>query len=140
MHFDGPGKRPPLQWHGRRIVALRGELHLTQDELARMLNIRPSTLRAWEDGHGEAVEWAVTRLDKLEKKLGKTQAMIEARSKSGNPTARTAETQPSEETEDQSASERTAIAGVRMQKAGLVHRLLHRLGHRAVRHRNLHPS
>ncbi len=140
MHFDGPGNRPPLQWHGRRIIALRGELHLTQDELARMLNIRLSTLRGWEDGRGYAVAWAVPRLDRLEKKLGKTQAMIEARSKSGSPTAPSPETQPSEGADDQAAAERTAIAEVRIQKAGLVLRLLQRLGHRAVRRRNLHPS
>ena len=113
MHFEGPDKRPPLQWHGRRIIALRGELDLTQDKLALMLNIRLSTLRGWEDGRGYAVAWAVPRLDRLEKKMGKTRAMIEARNKSGNPTDRSPETQPSEGTDNQSAAERTAIAEVR---------------------------
>ena len=132
MDFEGPGKGQPLPWDGRRIIALRGELHLTQDELARMLHIRPKTLRGWEDGHGYAVAWAAPRLDRLEKKLGKSQAMTEARKKSGNPAARSPETQPPEQRRARRSTRviqsPTARSIARMQKAREIQRLLRRLG------------
>ncbi len=140
MDFEGPGKAQTLQWDGRRIIALRSELRLTQGELARMLQIRPKTLQGWEEGRGYAVAWAVPRLDRLEKKLGKSQAMTEARKKSGTSTARSPKTQPPDQTEDQPTARRRArrparaidspiARGVaRMQKARELQRLLRRLG------------
>ena len=98
MDFEGPGKGQPLPWDGRRIIALRAELRLSQEELARTLQIRPKTLRGWEDGRGYAIADAVQRLDRLEKKLGKSQAMIEARKKSGAGAASPPETRPPEQT------------------------------------------
>ncbi len=140
MDFEGPGKAQPLQWDGRKIIALRSALRLTQDELARILQIRPKTLRDWEDGRGYAVAWAVPRLERLEKKLGKSQAMTEVRKKSGNPTAHSPETQPPEQTEAQPTARRRARrptrviqspiarSAARMQKAREIQRLLRRLG------------
>lgn len=132
MDFEGPGKPQPLQWDGRRIIALRGELRLTQDELARMLQIRPKTLRDWEDGRGYAVAQAVPRLDRLEKRLGKSQAMNESRKKSGNPTAGSPKAQlAAPRRTRRSARVRlspTARNAERVQKALEIQRLLRRLG------------
>ena len=140
MDFEGPGKAQPSLWDGRRIIALRAELHLSQEELARMLQIRPKTLRGWEDGRGYAVAWAAPRLDRLERKLGKSQAMTEARKKSGKPAASSPDTQPPEQTGDQRKAPRRARrparviqsplarSAERMQQARELQRLLRRMG------------
>ncbi len=130
MDFAGPGKAQPLPWDGRRIIALRGELHLTQNELARLLNIRPKTLRGWEEGRGYAVAWAVPRLDRLERKLGKSQAMTEARKKSGGLTANPPEVPPlkPQRTHAPTKLSRGALRVARVQKAREIQRLLRRMG------------
>ncbi len=139
MDFEGPGKGQPLLWDGRRIIALRAELRLSQEELARTLHIRPKTLRGWEDGRGYAVAEAVQRLDRLEKKLGKSQAMIEARKKSGNRAASSPETQPPARTGDRRTAPRRARrrsrvaqspiarSAARMRQARELQRLLRRM-------------
>ena len=140
MDFEGPGKGQALPWDGRRIIALRAELRLSQEELARTLQIRPKTLHGWEDGRGYAAESVVPRLDRLERKLGKSQAMTEARKKSGKPAASSPDTQLPEQTGDQRTARRRArrpapviqspIARsvARMQQARELQRLLRRIG------------
>jgi len=44
-----PRRRAPA-WDGERIRALRRHLGLTQDELARELNVRQQTVSEWETG------------------------------------------------------------------------------------------
>ena len=42
-------RRRPL-WDGERVRSLRGHLGLTQQELARELNVRQQTVSEWETG------------------------------------------------------------------------------------------
>jgi DNA-binding XRE family transcriptional regulator len=130
MDFEGPGKAQPLPWDGRRIIALRGELHLSQDDLARTLQIRLKTLRTWEDGRGYAAGWVASRLDRLEKKLGKSQAMTEVRRKSAVSTVRSPE-EPTRKAARPRARVRQSPAALRLarlQKDREIRRLLRRLG------------
>ncbi len=136
MDFEGPGNNPPMAWDGRRIIALRRELNLTQDQLARTLQVRPKTLRLWEEGRGIAVAWAVPRLDRLEKKLGKSQVMTEARKKSGisatgQQTQQAAGPSPKRRRPRSAAptlKSSVARSAARIQKAREIQRLMRRMG------------
>ncbi len=130
MDFEGPGKAQPLPWDGRRIIALRGELHMSQDDLARSLQIRLKTLRTWEDGRGYAAGWVASRLDRLEKKLGKSQAMTDVRRKSAVPSVRSPEKRTAKTARPRARVKQSPAArsAARMQQARELSRLIRRLG------------
>ena len=81
MDFSGPGKIKGAPWEGPRIIALRRELGQNQTDFARRIRVRLKTLQLWESGRGRASEWAVPQLIKLEKRIGKSQEMMQARKK-----------------------------------------------------------
>jgi transcriptional regulator with XRE-family HTH domain len=57
-----PHDTPP-QALGKRIIAIRRSLGLSQKRLARLLNIDPSTLGRWETGEGSPSKILLRRLD-----------------------------------------------------------------------------
>ena len=48
---------------GKRIVACRRAMGITQKELARLLGIDPSTLARWETGRGQPTKKLCERLE-----------------------------------------------------------------------------
>jgi len=57
--------RESRAWSGREVARLRGDLGFSQAVFARVLNVSPSTVRAWEQGVREPDGPALRLLDIL---------------------------------------------------------------------------
>ena len=52
MSFEGAGKIPEAAWQAPRLINLRRQLDISQEELARRIHVRINTLKLWESGRG----------------------------------------------------------------------------------------
>lgn len=60
------GRQRPSAIGGYEIVKRRESLGMSQDELARCLNIKVTTLSRWEKGEARIPRWLPSHLDMLE--------------------------------------------------------------------------
>lgn len=54
-------------WTGERVRKLRAEFNLTRNELAKLLNVSPSTIEKWEEKSSRKKEIRVKYIDSLDK-------------------------------------------------------------------------